>query len=138
LTFIIPIDIKPKGGCVREKTQKFLLEFKEIASQNGIILIHRHDTLSTLEYLGLTKANLEEILLGLSIDEYCEGPEPDHNGIGEIWVFGKNMKGVEVYIKLKIINPGAVKGISFHIPKNPLNYRLKGTDILPRLEEGES
>ena len=120
---------------MREKVKQFLLGFKEIASRKGVIFIRRADSLETLRFLGLTKANLEESLLSLSVGDYCEGPHLDHSGIGEVWIFGKILKGIEVYIKLKIIDPEAVKCISFHISKCPLSYPFKGADTLSHSEE---
>jgi hypothetical protein len=47
-------------------------------------------------------------------------------GILPMWVFGKQVKKNEVYIKVSmgIENNGAVC-ISFHIAEHPMNYQLK-------------
>lgn len=109
-----------------EEVRNFLLEFKQaVTGGSGVELVPRDETLSTLARLGLTKANLEEILLRLSTTDYCQGPEPDRDRPGEIWVFGREIEGEEVYIKLKVAQTKSrtiVKCISFHIAQFPLDY----------------
>lgn len=109
-----------------EDVRKFLLEFKQVVtSGSGIDLVPRRETLETLRLLGLTKRNLEETILGLSVADYCNGPEPDRDRPGEIWEFGKDMDGHEVYIKLKLASSGGTKMakcVSFHKAKYPLKF----------------
>ena len=88
-------------------------------------MVPRAETRSTLVQLGLTKANLEEILLRLSVMDYCQGPEPDRDRPGNLWIFGREIEGHEVYIKLKVTQAGGgqiAKCISFHIARHPLEY----------------
>lgn len=113
----------------QEEARAFLLDFKDtVTAGSGVYLIPRDANRQTLKYLGLTKNNLEEILLGLTILDYCKGPDADRDQAGEIWVFGKEIEGENVYIKLKVAD---VKGkkiakcISFHIAKYELNYPHK-------------
>ena len=59
-----------------QQVRKFLLEFKQIVTTgSGVDLIPRKESLETLRRLGLTKLNLEEILLGLSVTDYCAGTQ---------------------------------------------------------------
>ena len=119
------IAIKELGLRLEDQVKKFLLEFKGIAIKDGVDTIPRKDTRATLQYLGLTYKNLQEILLSLSVEDYCEGPLEDHSKPGELWVFGKEVKGQEVYIKLKVADVSGVriaKCISFHIPVHPMEY----------------
>ena len=88
-------------------------------------LVPRQASLQTLRELGLTKRNLEEILLTLSVSDYCKGPDPDRDKPGEIWVFGKHIQEVDIYIKLKIAHVDKTKiakCISFHVAEFPLKY----------------
>jgi hypothetical protein len=108
-----------------EQVRKFLLDFKEVAVTSGVYLVPRHDTQETMRYLGLTKRNVKEILIGLSVADYCAGPKADRDRAGEIWEFGKDVDGCDVYIKLKLAEVDGkliAKCISFHIPKFPLRY----------------
>ncbi len=55
-----------------QEIRNFLLEFKRVATgSGGIDIVPRADTKKTLAQLGLTKMNLEEVLLGLSVKDYC-------------------------------------------------------------------
>lgn len=105
--------------------RNFLLEFKRVATGGGIDIVPRADTRKTLAQLGLTKTNLEEVLLGLSVKDYCRGPELDRDRPGSIWVFGCDVEEHEIYIKLKVVQVGEkriAKCISFHPALYPLGY----------------
>lgn len=109
-----------------QDVRDFLLEFKRVATgSRGIDIVPRPEIRPTLVQLGLTKANLKEILLGLSVTDYCQGPEPDRDRPGNLWIFGREIEGHEVYIKLKVAQAGdkqIAKCISFHIARYPLKY----------------
>ena len=109
-----------------QDARSFLLEFKMAATGgSGIDVIPRAETRSTLAQLGLTMANLEEILLGLSATNYCRGPVSDRDRAGDIWVFGCDIDECEFYIKLKVAQAGEkqiAKCISFHPAMYPLKY----------------
>lgn len=110
------------SGAVKQ----FLLDFKRAATMGGIFLVPREGNRLTLQFLGLTKKNVEEILLGLSVADYCNGPKPDKDRHGELWEFGKDIDGHEVYIKLKVvIDKTLAKCISFHIAKYPMKFPYK-------------
>jgi len=109
-----------------QDVRDFLLDFKQTATENsGIDIVPRAETRPTLARLGLTNANLEEILLELSVTDYCKGPEQDRDRPGELWFFGREIEGNDVYIKLKVAQVGdrrIAKCISFHIARYPLRY----------------
>lgn len=108
------------------EVRRFLLEFKEaVTVGHGVDLVPREASLLTLQFLGLTKQNLEEIVLALSVADYCAGPEADPVRGGEVWVFGHHIDSYEIYIKLKlakVANTALPKCLSFHIAKHPLEY----------------
>ncbi len=83
-----------------EDVLDFLLEFKRAAtSGSGVDIVPRAETRPTLANLGLT--------------------------MGSLWIFGREIEGHEVYIKLKVAQVGdrrIAKCISFHIAKYPLEY----------------
>jgi hypothetical protein len=59
--------------------------------------------MDTLALLGITIADAEATILSLIATDYVSGPEADHDScVGEIWVFGKRIDRVDVYIKLKL------------------------------------
>ncbi len=48
------------------------------------------------------------------------------NKHGEMWVFGKDVKGTEVYIKISMGVPNSHSiCISFHVAEHPMNYPFK-------------
>lgn len=110
----------------RKRIRDFLIEFKRIATEGrGIDFIPRRDNLDALADLGLTLRNARDEIMALSVMDYCEGPEDDRDKPGEIWVFGKEIEGKEVYIKLKVASAGEeklAKCISFHISRRPLRF----------------
>ncbi len=111
-----------------QQIRDFLLEFKEIVSKQGIYLVPRNETNATLGYLGLTRKIAKDIFLSLSVANYSKGPEEDTDRGGELWIFGKEIKGEEVYIKLKVtsVNGSKIaKCISFHIAVRALNYPFR-------------
>lgn len=109
-----------------QDVRDFLLEFKQVATgASGVDIVPRAETRPALAQLGLTMSNLEELLLGLSVANYCKGPVPDRDRPGNIWIFGREIEGHEVYIKLKVARVGGrrlAKCISFHIAEHPLVY----------------
>jgi hypothetical protein len=60
-------------------------------------------------------------------EDYCEGPlEEKMRGILPMWVFGKEVKNKELYIKISMgVENSSVICISFHIAENCLNYPYK-------------
>ena len=67
------------------------------------------------------------IIESLKSEDYVEGPIIDQlNKLGEMWVFGKDIKGKEVYIKIMLggVNCQTIC-ISFHIAEHPLSYPFK-------------
>lgn len=94
----------------------------------GLDIIPRPLNNKTIRELELTKENVWEIILDLTILDYVRGPEIDRDKPGEMWIFGREIAKKEVYIKLKIAQVGLVKiakCISFHIAEFPLRYPHK-------------
>src|SRR4030042_4800950 len=104
----------------------FLVEFKKIIVKGrGFDIVNRRENIDALAKMGLTRKNLIEEILTLSVEDYCEGPEPDRNRPGYIWVFGKQIGAEEFYIKLKIAQVGKekiAKCLSFHEANFSLCY----------------
>jgi len=103
----------------------FLRSFKRIAAKSGIYVIPRDKNEQALAALELTRKNRFEIIMSLSVLDYCSGPEPDRDKPGDIWEFGRIVEGKPVYIKLKIAD--ADRGqiaicISFHAADFPLTF----------------
>lgn len=109
------------------ETREFLSEVKRIIPK-GFDLVDRKENLNELASLGLTRDDCRQIVLSLSVEDYCKGPEKDRDRPGHVWTFGYKLEGKDIYIKLKIIkvdDDEIVKCISFHNAKHPLTYPLK-------------
>jgi hypothetical protein len=110
---------------------RFLKAFKSIAMGRGVDFIPRREFMTTLAALGLTRANCQEELLGLSVEDYCQGPDEDRDRPGTVWVFGRNIEGKDIYIKLKLAQVGEeiiAKCLSFHPAEFPLCFPLKAEE----------
>jgi len=110
------------------KSALFLKEFKQLIQEGGLYVVNRLDHQNSLADLGLTREACKIEIFGLSVSDYCKGPQPDKDRPGDIWVFGKEISGREIYIKLKIAQIGShriAKCISFHAAERPLYYPFK-------------
>lgn len=122
----------------RDKVRDFLQRVKETianpVAERGWRLVPRPENNECIAQLGFRYADIEETLLGLSVEDYCEGPCRDRDQPGELWVFGKTIEGRTIYVKLKLASFGTrrslklVRIVSFH----PAEYVLEH----PFREEG--
>lgn len=114
------------------QVRDFLVEFKGIVSKGrGLDIVNRRENIDALSRMGLTKKSLIEEIMILSVENYCQGPQPDRDRPGHIWVFGKQVGAEEIYIKLKIAQVGKekiAKCISFHAADFPLCYPYRGKE----------
>lgn len=112
----------------REDVQSFLEQFHAKMKVFGII--YRDDrgkNRKTLEELEIVPSYRKIVIESLEVDDYVEGPVIDTlNKFGEMWVFGKDVKEREVYIKIMISEhiPQTIC-ISFHLAEHPLKYSFK-------------
>lgn len=96
------------------------------ASQGGLNLQPRKKNLDSLARLGLRIEDAEEIVFGLTDEDYVGGPESDEDGSeGEVWIFGVSSGNSMVYIKLKL-DPYQAKCLSFHEAVHRLVFPLSG------------
>lgn len=92
------------------------------------LLVRRQDykIASTLTALGYNQKTVQQELKTLTIKDFSKGPEANEVYPGYIMVFGKQIGGREVYIKLTLTDetnqkPTAVC-IPFHFAEHPLTY----------------
>jgi len=111
-----------------EDVKAFLDQFNIKAQVFGIVFRDdRPKNRKALVQLDLTQLQREMIVKSLLPQDYVEGPVIDVlNQQREMWVFGKDVKGREVYIKITIgYENGQTICISFHIAEHPLTYPFK-------------
>lgn len=87
----------------------------------------RHKNMEALAQLEITGKYRETVIMGLEFNDYVDGPIVDTlNNMGELWVFGKDIKGREVYIKISMGLPNRQTiCISFHLAEHNLSYPFK-------------
>lgn len=114
----------------REEVTQFLKDFHFKLDFWGVLI--RTDrtnpkNANTLLALEFKRVHVKETLRELKLEDYSQGPFPDklyHNS--DMWVFGKNIKKREVYIKIQLgAQDSEAICISFHFPDHPMNYPFK-------------
>jgi len=116
----------------KEEIAAFLRKFKEVVTSSGnnnLTIIQRNDYKDTVSYLGITYKQAREEILGLTFENYIDGPKQDHKKKNNnIWEFGIKIYGEEIYIKLSDdFSEGRAFCISFHIPKYSLKWPYKNS-----------
>ena len=113
--------------ATRNEVEQFLSQFKVKLEIFGIFFLDRDKNVNSLTDLGITRFERLAVVKSIEVDDYSEGPIRDQlNGFGEMWVFGKDVKGQEVYIKITLGHPNAnTIVISFHVAEHPMRYPLK-------------
>jgi len=83
--------------------------------------------IETLLALDLSRVQVKDILKLLRTEDYSQGPLPDklyHQS--PMWVFGKMVKGKEIYIKIQMGPPNSSTiCISFHFSEFNMSYPFK-------------
>ena len=114
--------------ATKEQVENFLKRLKEKIKVFDIIFRDdRGKNLQTLATLEITPTYRKQVILNIEPEDYSEGPIVDTlNKMGEMWVFGKDVKGQEVYIKITLGQPNnSTICISFHIAEHPMSYPFK-------------
>lgn len=112
----------------KQEVDQFLRDFH--AKMEIWQILYRDDrgkNTQTLADLEITPRQRDQVMADLSYEDFSEGPIRDSLNKGpDMWVFGKIIKGKEIYIKITMGGPGSsVICISFHVAEHPLEYPLK-------------
>ena len=119
---------KDMSVVTKDEVQSFLDMFHAKMKIYGII--YRDDrgkNQKALEELEIVPSYRKVVIESLNVEDYVGGPVVDSlNRMGEMWVFGKDVKEREVYIKIMISDfGGQTICISFHLAERPMNYPFK-------------
>jgi ribosomal protein S9 len=112
----------------KKEVESFLNELHTKMKIFGILFRDdRGKNLATLQKLEIVPSFRTVVIENLRVEDYVQGPVVDElNKLGEMWVFGKDVKGREVYIKVMISGvTSQTICISFHIAEHPLIYPFK-------------
>ncbi len=111
-----------------DDVEKFLNQFYEKLRVYDIIFRDdRGKNSQALAELEITPARRIEVIKKITVEDYSEGPIANTlNELGDLWVFGKDVKGYEVYIKISLGYPSSrTICISFHKSEYPMEYPFK-------------
>ncbi len=114
--------------ATKEQVEAFLKRLKEKIKVFDIVFRDdRGKNLQTLATLEINTTVRKQVIMNIEPEDYVEGPIVDIlNKVGEMWVFGKNVKGQEVYIKITLGLPNnSTICISFYIAEHKMNYTFK-------------
>ena len=119
---------KQDAMITKEEVQAFLNQFHAKMKIYGIL--YRDDrgkNQKTLEELEIVPSFRKVVIENLEVEDYVQGPVIDKlNRLGEMWVFGKDVKGNEVYIKISLGVPNSrTICISFHKAEHKMSYPFK-------------
>lgn len=108
---------------------KFLRNFKEKMKIFDILFLDdRGKNVQSLATLEITPMRRKQVLESLDVLDYSAGPlaESAYGGGKEMWVFGKEVRSLEIYIKITMGFAGAaVICISFHLAEHPMRYPFR-------------
>jgi hypothetical protein len=111
--------------ATKPEVQQFLSDFKVKLSVYDIIFRdNRPKNSQALLSLEMSPMERRKVIEDLKVQDYSEGPLNDNlYGIASMWVFGKQIKKREFYIKISMGRPNSkVICISFHPSQHPMNY----------------
>lgn len=112
----------------QDDIRTFLQDFHVKMNIWGIVFRDdRGKNAQTLLDLEITKDLRNKVIKELKVEDYLEGPLREKlYGGADMWVFGKQVKKTEVYIKITMGISGAQTiCISFHIAEHPMKYPYK-------------
>lgn len=114
--------------ATKEEVEHFLFQFNQKVKVFGLVFRDdRGKNLQTLLDLEITPKYREDIIMQLEANDYVDGPIKDTlNKKGEMWVFGKDVKSRDVYIKISMgVSNSSAICISFHIAEQEIRYKFK-------------
>jgi ribosomal protein S9 len=112
----------------KKEVESFLKELHTKMKIFGILFRDdRGKNQAALQELEIIPSYRTVVIDNLCVEDYVKGPVVDElNRLGEMWVFGKDVKGREIYIKVMISGvTSQTICISFHIADHPLIYPFK-------------
>ena len=114
----------------KDEVSEFLRFFKEkMKIWDVLFRDDRGKNTQTLADLELRPIDRNKVLEKLAVEDYSQGPlEETMYGGTAMWVFGKEVKKSEIYIKITLgLAGGSVLCISFYIAEYPMRYPFKNS-----------
>lgn len=114
--------------ATRSEVEQFLKQFKVKLEIWGIFFLdNREKNKETMTFLNFRNIDRLNVVKSIEVEDYSQGPIRDElNVFGEMWVFGKDVAGQEIYIKITLGRPSSTTiCISFHIAEHAMLYPFK-------------
>lgn len=109
----------------KAEVERFLSQFVPKMEIFGIMFLDRDKNTEALKMLGITPSTRKELIREIQVDDYIESII-DEFSFGDMWVFGKDYDGEELYIKISLGAPNtSTVCVSFHVAQYPLSYAFK-------------
>lgn len=109
----------------REDVESFLRQFFPKLEVWGIVFLNRDKNQEALNALGIVPSAREKIVKEIKTDDYVE-TFLKSSSYGEMWVFGKDFHGKELYIKISLGRPNnKTICISLHEAEAKIKYAFK-------------
>src|SRR4051812_1378818 len=88
----------------RREIERFLEEFKMAAGVFGMQFVRPEEASQWAIDLGLPgRTAINQFVMALGVEHFVSGPEADHHSPNHrVCVFGCEVDGVEVYVKLRL------------------------------------
>ena len=85
---------------------EFLEKAKYLLNNGKFDFVPRRKNLVSLAQLGITITDAKNEIFDISVSDYYKGPKDDFDRSrpGKIWEFKRRIKGMPLYIKLKIFS----------------------------------
>ncbi|MFI3293829.1 MAG: toxin [Rikenellaceae bacterium] len=114
--------------ATKEEVKQFLSNFfVKLEIYDILFRDDRGKNAKVFEVLDIVPSARKKIIKEIKVEDYSEGPIVNTlNQMGDMWVFGKNIQGEEIYIKISMgISNCSTICISFHIAEHPMKYPYK-------------
>lgn len=118
--------------ATRDEVLEYLSILKGSLMLGSIQVKDREKNRQYLFDLDITPNQRREVLLQLTPEDYSAGPEPDEaEPDKEVWKFGREVDGKEIYIKLRVVPDPQKRDLyhptlwSFHVAEHRIYYPFK-------------
>ncbi len=115
---------------------EFLSRFKVTMDFGFFHFVSRRKNLQGLADMAISINEAKQAIASLTPENYWHGPEADHDGSNEdVWFFGTDVGGTEVYVKLKLVQDTRKKSVlwakvlGFHPAERPITYPLRSAGL---------
>ena len=115
-----------------DQVERFLKHFREkLKFWDIVFLDSRFKNAQALADLELRPVERKRMIEEINVTDYSQGPLTENwFGSKEMWVFGKQIKGKEIYIKITLGHAASSTiCISFHQAEFPMKYPFKNTTL---------